>query len=369
MARDNSAYYMRPEQMVAAAIALSIVDILAVAFRFWARKMQKEPPKADDWLVIPATLMTVGIAIAEVYGVSKRAFGYRTMVPNGYTGSISDLTTPQLTLKAQIEWAFLLMFPIAVACTKSSFLFFYMRVFAIEKRDTINKLLVGFNILIATWCIALFIATLFECDHHFWRIWNSEAEFQARCSYTVNLVFTLCITDFITDLFIIIIPIPLVYRLNMSTSRKISICFMFLLGGVTVVVSLIRFIMMAGRFMGNFDITDDNILGVTACLYWGVVECGMGVLSACLPTIQVVFRKLVWEPAVSSSKSRFSSRSSGSFKSETIHVNQTADITYNKKHYTISRETSPSYLAHDPNCYDTRRSDVSSLDSRVGAAI
>lgn len=56
MAGDDTAYYMRPEQMVAAAVALSIVDVIAVAFRFWARKMQKLPPKADDWLMIPATV-------------------------------------------------------------------------------------------------------------------------------------------------------------------------------------------------------------------------------------------------------------------------------------------------------------------------
>ncbi|XDG01833.1 hypothetical protein ABKA04_001448 [Annulohypoxylon sp. FPYF3050] len=369
MARDDMAYYMRPEQMVAAAVALSIVDVIAVAFRFWARKMQKLPPKADDWLMIPATLMTVGIAIAEVYGVSKRGLGYRIVVPAGYSGDKSDLITPQLMLKSQVEWAYLLMLPIAVACMKSSFLFFYMRVFTIHKRSVINKFFVGFNIFIALWCIAFFFATLFECDHNFWRIWNSEAEFQARCSYTINLVFTLCITDFITDLLIIIIPIPLVCRLSLSTSKKISVCFMFLLGGVTVMVSLIRFIMMAGSFVGNFDLTNDNILGVTACLYWGMIECGVGVLSACLPTIQFLFRKLVWEPAVSSSKSLFSSRSSGSSEAEAIHVNQTFDITYDKIHNTTSRDTLPSYMTHDPSHYDTRRSYVSSCDGRVGAAI
>ena len=93
---------------------------------------------------------------------------------------------------------------------KASFLFFYMRVFAIQKHSAISKILVGSIILVAAWAIAFFFATLFECGYNFWRIWNSETEFLTRCSYTINLVLILCITDFITDIFIILIPVPLV---------------------------------------------------------------------------------------------------------------------------------------------------------------
>ncbi|KAI1453282.1 hypothetical protein F4805DRAFT_381511 [Annulohypoxylon moriforme] len=360
----DQAYYMRPEHVVAAAIALSIVDIVVVALRFWARKIQRQPPKADDWLMIPATIMTVGIGIAEVYGVSKRGLGYRIVVPEGYERKTSDLDTPQLTLKSQIEWAYLLMLPLALACTKASFLFFYIRVFTMQKRSAIYRLLLGSVIFIAMWAVAFFFATLFECDHNFWRIWSSETEFLTRCSYTINLVLILCITDFITDIFIFIIPIPLVLRLKLSTPRKISVCLMFFLGGVTVIVSLVRFIMMAGSFVGNFDITDDNILGVTACLYWGMVECGVGVFAACLPTIQFLFRKLIWEPAVSSSKSLFSSRSSRSSQSkEAIHVSQTIDVTYDEMYKISSRGTSPSYLTHVPSTQFTRESYISCDDS------
>ncbi|KAI1214559.1 uncharacterized protein F4807DRAFT_466157 [Annulohypoxylon truncatum] len=372
MARDDTAYYMRPEHVVAAAVALSVVDIVSVALRFWARKIQRQPPKADDWLLIPATVVTTGVGIAEVYAVSKKGLGYRIEVPDGYKGSTSNLVTPQLILKSQIEWAYLLMLPIALACMKASFLFFYMRVFAIQKSSVINKILIGFIVFVAAWCVAFFFAFLFECGHDFSRIWSSETEFLTRCSYTLHLVLILCITDFITDLFIIFIPVPLVLRLNLSTSKKISVCLMFLLGGVTVVVSLIRFIMMAGSFVGNFDITDDNILGVTACMYWGMVECGVGVFAACLPTIQFLFRKLIWEPAVSSSKSLFSSRSSRSSRAseskDAIHVSQTFNITYDKIYSISSRGTSPSYLTHAPGDHVTRESYVS-CDDRVGTAI
>ncbi|KAI0099571.1 hypothetical protein F4776DRAFT_525860 [Hypoxylon sp. NC0597] len=343
---DDRAYYTRPGHVIATAIALSMVDIVVIALRFWARKIQRQPPKADDWLMIPATLVTIGICVSQVYAVSQKALAYSVEIPPGFTGSTSELVTPQLALKAQIEWAYLLMFPIALACMKTSFLFFYARVFAIQRHGVINKLLMGFIILIVMWAIAYFFAILFECDHDFWRIWNSQREFMMRCSQTINIVLTLCITDFVTDIFIFLIPIPLVLQLQLSAGKKLTACLMFLLGGLTVAVSILRFVMMVGSFKGRFNVPDDIILSVTACMYWGMVECGVGVFAACLPTVQFLFRKFIWAPAASSTKSMFNSRSSRSSETpkDPIYVDRSFNVAYDKVNNTSSRPTSPTYF-------------------------
>ncbi|KAI1772959.1 hypothetical protein F4818DRAFT_129498 [Hypoxylon cercidicola] len=368
---DGQRYYMRAENVIAASIALSILDIVAVALRFWARKVQKNPPRADDWLMIPATLVTVGIGIDQLYGVSQKGLGYWTEIPPGYTGTKSDLVTPQLVAKSQVEWAYTLMLPVALGCMKASFLFFYMRVFAIQKQSFIFKFLAGFITFVVIWAVTFFFTTLFECGRDFGAIWDSQNEFQRRCTNTMNLVFALCISDFVTDILIIAIPVPLVLRLNLSTRQKVGVCSMFLLGGGTVVASLIRFIMMVGSFKGDFDMTADNILGVTACMYWGMVECGVGVFAACLPTIQFLFRRWVWEPAVSSTKSMFSSRSSRSsaYHKDAIHVDQTFDIAYAKIHHGSSRSESPALLPNVVRGGPIHKTYDMWWDERIGAAI
>ncbi|KAK5626604.1 hypothetical protein RRF57_002319 [Xylaria bambusicola] len=88
-------YYETPGHNIAAAVVLSVADIIAVSLRFWVRRKQSQPLKADDWLMIPALVgawplralrcitggllilpssqfLTVGIAIAILYGVSQR---------------------------------------------------------------------------------------------------------------------------------------------------------------------------------------------------------------------------------------------------------------------------------------------------------
>lgn len=54
MPREGEYYFMHPGHVTTAAIALSVLDVVAVALRFWARRVQSQPPKTDDWLMIPA---------------------------------------------------------------------------------------------------------------------------------------------------------------------------------------------------------------------------------------------------------------------------------------------------------------------------
>lgn len=85
-----------------------------------------------------------------------------------------------------------------------------MRVFAIQKKSAIFRFLTGCITFVVLWALAFFFATLFECGHNFELIWGSQREFKMWCSDTSLLVRILCFIDFITDLVIILIPVPLV---------------------------------------------------------------------------------------------------------------------------------------------------------------
>ena len=49
-------YYQTASHVIAAGMVLSIMDIVAVLCRFRLRKEGKQPLKADDWLLLPATV-------------------------------------------------------------------------------------------------------------------------------------------------------------------------------------------------------------------------------------------------------------------------------------------------------------------------
>ena len=91
-----------------------------------------------------------------------------------------------------------------------SFLFFYRRIFAVDRIGTTNILLVAMMVLISLWMAGFFFTTLFECKLDFWALWASPIAVVEHCISQPKLALALTITDFTTDMIIMIIPIPLV---------------------------------------------------------------------------------------------------------------------------------------------------------------
>lgn len=120
------------------------------------------------------------------------------------------------------------MLPLALGCVKASFLFFYMRIFSINKRSAIHFLLVGMNILVLSWTIAIFFAEMLQCGTRFWANWSTLTNLDIQCTETTYIALGLAITDFVIDVVIIGIPIPLVgsfleNRILATTSTRLDV--------------------------------------------------------------------------------------------------------------------------------------------------
>lgn len=289
-------YVTEPGYVIAAAMFLSALDIIAVILRFWTRTRQREALKADDWLILPATILVTAIAIETTYGVSQGAVAYPTEIPADFDGDPLEITTPQIALVYKIQWAFDLMLPLALGCIKASFLFFYLRIFVVNRKSLASYILGGLIVLVTLSSISFFFASLFQCRLNFWALWGSSLDIVNNCVETMHLVLAICIIGFITDVAIICAPIPLIWRLHLSTGKKLSIFAVFLLGSVTVVASMVRLINMSRLVAYGFSADEDGILVVTEYLYWGIVESGVGVFAACLPTLQFLLRNWSWKP-------------------------------------------------------------------------
>lgn len=115
-----------------------------------------------------------------------------------------------MTLILQIDWAYSMLLPLAVGCIKCSILFFYMRIFTVDKRGAVNLVLATLIVLVALMSVAFCIATMFECRLDFWAIWGPTKYVLAHCVEPMDIVLGLCIADFVSDVAIICAPIPLV---------------------------------------------------------------------------------------------------------------------------------------------------------------
>lgn len=102
------------------------------------------------------------------------------------------------------------MLPLALGAVKASFLFFYKRIFGVNKNGGVTVLLNIMIAIVAAWTTAFFLATLFECRLNFWASWGTVRDLTTHCFDSLTLVLILCVTDLVLDIVIISIPVPVV---------------------------------------------------------------------------------------------------------------------------------------------------------------
>jgi hypothetical protein len=88
--------------------------------------------------------------------------------------------------------------------------------------------------LIVVWGCGFFFGWLFGCGTHFDYYWTSQ-ENQLKCPADLAKInLSLAISNFLIDFIIMVFPIPLIMKLQMSRTNKFATLIIFALGGLFV---------------------------------------------------------------------------------------------------------------------------------------
>lgn len=98
----------------------------------------------------------------------------------------------------------------AMGLIKASFLLFYKRLFSPEPRSLTNRMLNGSIAFIILWTLGFLFTHLFECGTVFEAIWGDAMLYFKYCIDIPYLLFAYCLTDLVTDVAILLFPVPLV---------------------------------------------------------------------------------------------------------------------------------------------------------------
>ena len=108
-----------------------------------------------------------------------------------------------------------------------SLLFLYNRIFKSDRNFYVAVRIVG--ILNGLWYIAATIMLSVRCVP-VRKNWNPLI--QGQCFHTVPLLVGISIVDSLLDFMVILVPISVLRRLQMSLRRKIHLALIFILGGL-----------------------------------------------------------------------------------------------------------------------------------------
>ncbi|RDW56693.1 hypothetical protein BP6252_14045 [Coleophoma cylindrospora] len=334
---------------------LIILATIAVVLRLLARRARRIALWWDDYTILIALFLTYFLYAVQI---ADAKLGMRI--------HITEVPAKNLALILKMLVAYQLIYGTVQALAKVSYLFFYLRIFV--NKGFIKAVKIVAAIVVAWWTAnvlqVFLICTPFKL--------NYDVTVTGTCGNRPAAYTAIGAINLITDVAILLLPIPTVWKLQMPVSSKIGICGIFTIGlrcliprttrshPLTVssicIISIIRMQSMATL---NFnDITYDMINPV----FWTVTEPSLAIINACLPVMRhlmkIVFGKQAWFRSKSDTSRQYSTTfermQDGEYPLNNLHDRErglTSSSVAAKKAYSVGEnESENSYdeTKHEP---------------------
>ncbi|TRX94307.1 hypothetical protein FHL15_004774 [Xylaria flabelliformis] len=242
------------------------LQIAIVSLRFYARSLTHSPFNLGDALVLVALLG------ALVQG----GVGYH--VSFLVETSPETVTTFFKYLVAISSWYW-----VTISISKLAVCLLYRSLF--PQRAVFVTLCITATILIST-SLATFIATLAAC-RPFSANWGSLEVQNAHCINKESLYVWGTFPNIVTDVLLLVIPLPIVWKLQATKKVKWALSVTFVVGGTGLIASILRF----ASFANTSSFTDATFNAVEL-IAWTVAEPGIYLISASLLVLRPLLDKV-----------------------------------------------------------------------------
>ncbi|KAJ6011415.1 hypothetical protein N7451_002827 [Penicillium sp. IBT 35674x] len=186
---------------------------------------------------------------------------------------------------AKIFYVAIFFFDTSICLPKLSALFFYARVFNTKDRVLRNQLWILGSLVIG-WLLSAYFVTIWQCNP-IPRAWNTTIP--GKCVDTVAWYTATAAISFAIDIWILIIPIPLIWRLKTSLRRRIYLLVAFFLTYSVIVVSI-------GRLVATIQIipnvAEDETWRMATYMYWAGLEGSLSIISISVPNAIALVKHL-----------------------------------------------------------------------------
>ncbi|KAH7006906.1 hypothetical protein EDB80DRAFT_880430 [Ilyonectria destructans] len=260
----------RGHEAVRISAAITVVGNLVVISRLYTRLWITQKPGVDDLCVAVAMLFSTAFTVLV-----------KVQADAGLGVHESELSPKQVVYPLKSFFASILCYYLAISFTKASILFQYLRLFYASRLRFVFYAIGGFIVLFSTETIILTIILCRPIE----KFWTPPVP--GTCIDKRPLWLTNCAIHITTDFALILLPMPALYRMNLPRRQKIALIFVFAVGGVACVTSIIRLHSVVKLTTGG-DLLYDNANTVV----WSAGELNISLICACLPALRAFFGRM-----------------------------------------------------------------------------
>ncbi|TVY64161.1 Satratoxin biosynthesis SC1 cluster protein [Lachnellula suecica] len=259
--------------VVATVASVTVLAFVSVCLRLLSRYEKQQKLWWDDWLIIWSLLWNFAV-VGFILGMMKAGMGiHAKKVPMG-----NIVLMAKLLVVAEILYAWNLIW------TKISLLMMYYRIF---RFPYFKRWAFIIGIFVGLWAVTVTFLFIFICVP-VQKLWYPDIP--GHCINQVGTWIANATSTIVSDLAILVLPIPQVWKLKLRRSEKIALTGVFGLGFFIVFASVYRFTVLFTYSSADPTYTLAPTVG------WTAIEMSAGIVSACLPTVRpgllLIFRRL-----------------------------------------------------------------------------
>ncbi|MCJ1438932.1 hypothetical protein MMC27_008322 [Xylographa pallens] len=295
---DPSAY---PPQFLAqdrsweirnAALAMGILETLFVFLFFLSRHIQKTANGLEIWIMLPAYLFCITHCImiyckhaptepivkaVDETDQEKRQLTSLVFIHDAGMGRhVVAVTTNQLILWLKLEVVEEYLYIISVTLPKLCILALYLRIFTTKSYRWAAYGIAG--VLILNLITNIILSSLL-CQPYAFN-WDKTI-LGGSCIDLIAVYRWVSIPNLVTDMAILALPLPIIWRLHTNRRQKIGLTITFLTGSLGIITAIVRLVSFF-----DTDLFADPTYNSVTTMTWTLVEPGVYLIASCLPSLR-----------------------------------------------------------------------------------
>ncbi|CAG8950852.1 hypothetical protein HYFRA_00003069 [Hymenoscyphus fraxineus] len=255
-------------------IVFAILSLFAVSLRLISKFYFLKSARREEVVGILAVFCTFGM-IYVVWGEATHGLGEH----------IADLPKDKLKRFLKYFWVSILLYCFGITLAKISICIGYLRVFTTGHARNASRAGMALTVLFG---VQLILTNIISCIpvSSFW-----DVDIQGKCIPKAPLFMFQAAFNIFLDMFLLAIPLPVLWGLYMPLKQKMLLSVVFMLGGFVVLVSILRLTSLHAVAVSN-DVSFDN----ANAFMWSAIEVNVAIICAALqsarPVIAYIFPRV-----------------------------------------------------------------------------
>ncbi|KAJ6131223.1 hypothetical protein N7523_001683 [Penicillium sp. IBT 18751x] len=277
-------YSISPAYIQGPLIAVTVFGVLATlatGVRFYAMHLKALKPGMSEVFLLLGVMMMYG-ALSLIYIMTK----YGGM---GLHAKDLPPETIAVSMKSLLSVEFI--YGTSLGLVKTSIALFMVRIFG-TKDGFKTGVIVALSVVWA-WVISIILEAFLLCRPF---RYNWDASVGGTCGNRPAAFMVAGIMNVVTDLMVIALPLPHVWKLKLNVQKKIGLTSVFCVGIVISVISIIRLISI---YKLDFE---DPTYTMLDPIMWTVLEPQLAIICANMPFFKTIIA--AFAPAMGSSSDR-----------------------------------------------------------------